>query len=139
MSPLIAISFKWFLQKQRTYYCMHTFYKLIFRIMYVTGKYIFKILSLSVFPPFRIPFIVSLRYSENINAIFSSRTWTAKKKNLFHSLLFHSGTPYYNQNLYCLKVCVLQIFMLNPMLSKLPARFCPLAERLDTCQGRYRT
>ena len=31
------------------------------------------------------------------------------------------------------------MFPLKPMLSKLPARFCPLAERLGTSQGRHRT
>ena len=29
--------------------------------------------------------------------------------------------------------------MLNPILSKLSAKFCPLAKRLSTSQGRYRT
>ena len=41
--------------------------------MYFTKENIaFRILSLSVFPPFIIPFIVSLRYFENINTRFSS-------------------------------------------------------------------
>ena len=89
---LIAISFKWFLQKQRGYYFIHIFHKSIFRLMYFIDEDIFLGVSPTVdsltqcvfrISRFRIAFIVSLSCSENINTRFSSRTWTAKNKIIF--------------------------------------------------------
>ena len=43
----------------------------------------FRILSLSIFPPFRIPFIFSLRYFKNVNTNFLLRTCTGKNKVIY--------------------------------------------------------
>ena len=57
----------------------HTFYKLIFRLMYfIDWRYFFRIFSLSILV-FRIPFIASLRYFRNINTKFSSSNLNSEK------------------------------------------------------------
>ena len=107
----IAISFKWFLKKQRSNYFIHTIYKLTFRIMYFIDGDIFEDFLPYVFPPFRTPFIVSSRYFQNTNTKFSSSNLNSKKQsNWLNSLLFRSVTPwdalnYISSKTLCFNLC----------------------------------
>ena len=98
----------------------------MFTIMYSTDKDIFlgfcpsvSFLDLEVYSSL---FIVSLGYFEI---------------NLLYSLLFHSGTPWDNlkQSLGYLKSHSSKT-LLQLMLLQLSSRFCTLAERPDTIQGK---
>ena len=91
--------------------------------MYSQTEVFFRILSFSVSPLCRIPFIVTLKYIKKINTRLSSQNLNSEKQ----SNLLHSGTPWdiLKHNLGRFELYFFQNFMFKFMLLKLPTRFCP--------------